>query len=301
MPPQPQKLVNKEDFHTFVDQFDTFLLDCDGVLWHGSELIDGVPETLDYLRKQGKRIIFVTNNSTKSRRAYTKKFEKMGISASPEEIFGSAFATAVYLSKVEKLEDGKQVFVIGQDGIKEEFAEVGIPVAAVEDENKPMTDEDWAKITPDDKIGAVVIGFDTHINYRKYAQAHTYITRVPGCRFIATNTDSTFPAAGALFPGTGALVSVLQSSTGRDPTIIGKPHSTMMNCIFEKYQLDPQRTCMVGDRLNTDIQFGINGGTSTLLVLTGVTDEAHLHEQLPEVTPTYYTQSFGGIGLAAQQ
>ncbi|KAJ1981083.1 hypothetical protein H4R33_005320 [Dimargaris cristalligena] len=269
---QATKLTTTQQYAEFIDKFDTFLLDCDG-----------------------KRILFVTNNSTKSREAYTVKFEKIGIHAKEEEIFGSAFATAVYLSSVSKLPEGKKAYVIGMDGIRQEFALQNIPIADSEEDLADMTDDAFATIKPDEDVGAVVIGFDTHINYRKYAKAFTLLTRVPDCRFIATNTDLTFPAAGFQFPGTGALVSVLSTSTGRQPTVIGKPHQTMLDCIVEKYHLDRDRTCMVGDRLDTDIQFGINGGISTLLVLSGVTYEHQLHTENPSSVPTYYMDSLGHL------
>ena len=90
------------------------------------------------------------------------------------------------------------------------------------------------------------------------------------CRFIATNTDLTYPANGCILPGTGALVNVLSSSLGKEPIVIGKPQPTMLQVILSKYHLDPASTLMVGDRLDTDILFGQQGGLHTCLVLTGV-------------------------------
>ncbi|KAJ1973129.1 hypothetical protein H4R34_005182, partial [Dimargaris verticillata] len=254
------KLHSDADRATFVDRFDTFLLDCDGVLWHDKFVIDGVTETLAKLRQKGKRILFVTNNSTKSRDAYLKKFQSLGIAASKEEIFGSSYATATYLAKVNKLPADKKVYVIGESGIKEELTNQGIPVLEAADDYDELPEgENWNDIGPLEEVGAVVIGFDRKINYRKFAKAHTYITHQKDCRFIATNADLTIPMFHRVLPGTGSFVSVLISSTGQQPVVIGKPHRTMLDCIIEKYHLDRERTCMVGDRLDTDIQFGING------------------------------------------
>lgn len=122
----PFKLTSRKDAKHFIDRFDVFLFDCDGVLWQGDRLLPKVKETLELLRSLDKKIIFVTNNSTKSRRVYKKKFEGMGIPANTEEIFGSAYSSAVYLKRVVKLPSNKRVYVVGEEGIEEELASEGI-------------------------------------------------------------------------------------------------------------------------------------------------------------------------------
>ena len=87
--------------------------------------------------------------------------------------------------------------------------------------------------------------------------------------FIATNADATYPAGDYLFPGTGAMVASLMKSTGRTPTVIGKPNDAMLQTVLSAYSLQPHRTLMVGDRLDTDIAFGKRGQLQTLLVLSG--------------------------------
>ncbi|KAG5116245.1 hypothetical protein JHK84_042358 [Glycine max] len=105
MSPQPLSPLNCRD-----------LFDCDGVIWKGDELIDGVPQTLEMLRAKGKKLVFVTNNSLKSRSQYAEKFRSLGISVSQDEIFSSSFAAAMYL----------KVYVIGGEGILEELRLAGI-------------------------------------------------------------------------------------------------------------------------------------------------------------------------------
>ncbi|GMG99954.1 hypothetical protein Nepgr_001794 [Nepenthes gracilis] len=107
-----------------IDSMETFILDCDGVLWKGDKLIDGVPKTLDMLRSKGKRLIFVTNNSRKSRRQHKKKFDSLGISISEDDIFPSYFAAASYLKSIN-FSKHKKVYVIGEDGIFEELELAG--------------------------------------------------------------------------------------------------------------------------------------------------------------------------------
>ncbi|XP_074561098.1 phosphoglycolate phosphatase 1A, chloroplastic-like, partial [Curcuma longa] len=116
-----QRLQNVDDL---IDSVQTFILDCDGVVWKGDKLIEGVPETLDMLRSKGKRLVFVTNNSTKSRKQYGKKFETLGLSVSEEEIFASSFAAAAYLKSIDFPRD-KKVYVIGEDGIIKELELAG--------------------------------------------------------------------------------------------------------------------------------------------------------------------------------
>lgn len=144
----PPVLKTAEEYQELLDKTDTFLLDCDGVIYHGAHVVPGVKETLQHLRKLGKKIIFVTNNAAKSRPQYLKTFEKLGIEAytvsfavaarSPrtgsrwdiadwqEEIFGSGYAAAVYLSSILKFPKDKRVYLIGEAGLEEELDTVGI-------------------------------------------------------------------------------------------------------------------------------------------------------------------------------
>lgn len=146
-------------------------------------------------------------------------------------------------------------------------------------------------IHPDESVSCVLIGFDIDFNYKKLAKAFTYL-RDPTTLFIATNSDLTYPCNGTVFPGTGALVSTLSSSSGRQPVIVGKPMQTMMDVIIQKYGLDRSRTCMVGDRLDTDIQFGIDGKCGTLCVMSGITQPLDLNG---DIKPRFVIDSLGSI------
>ena len=158
------RLSSVDDYKALIDQYDTWLFDCDGVLWEGTRVIKGATEFLAYLRKlgeclgslagprrslitqirQGKAVIFVTNNATQSRQMYKAKFDKLGVEAhvvsaqisftrlvkfmrgAQDEIVGSAYAAAVYISSVMKLPKDKKVYVVGMTGIEEELREEGI-------------------------------------------------------------------------------------------------------------------------------------------------------------------------------
>ncbi|KAI8321413.1 2-phosphoglycolate phosphatase, partial [Martensiomyces pterosporus] len=294
----PIKLESRSDYESFVGSYDTFLFDCDGVIWRGSTVVENVCATLDMLRSKGKRLIFVTNNSATSRKDYVKKFTKLGIKASAEEIFSSAYATAVYLHDVAKFGSEKKAYVIGGSGIRNELEEVGISTIG-DGDTAEISLATLNEVEPNPDVGAVVFGIDYDISYRKLANAHVNLTQNDSCLFIATNDDRTLPGGKHMYPGCGSLLSTLIHSTQRTPLVMGKPNTPMLDCVMEKYHLDPARTCMVGDRLDTDVLFGIKGGLSTLCVLTGVADEdAILSPTAPQAT--YYMSSLGNLSQLAQ-
>ncbi|KAL0482909.1 phosphoglycolate phosphatase [Acrasis kona] len=273
-----RKISNKEEVEQFLNEIDIFLLDCDGVLWRGDEVIPDIIDTLKLLRSRNKRIFFVTNNASKSRKSYQKKFSSLGIDCDYHEILNSSFAAAWYLQDIGFK---KRVYVIGQDGITEELREVGIEsYGGSEDVNKPFDYATFAKNfkAPED-VGAVVIGIDDKFNNYKLATGTHLLRTDPNILFVATNTDACLPYSGGFdFPGAGAFVTSLATASGRQPDMIcGKPSQLLLNYVVNKFDLkDRSRVCMVGDRTDTDMLMGNQGNTHTLLVLTGVAKEKDL-------------------------
>ncbi|TQV99910.1 hypothetical protein V2A60_005331 [Cordyceps javanica] len=285
----------------FIDKFDTFLFDCDGVLWSGDHVFEGVPETLLLLRSKGKRIVFVTNNSTKSRQDYVKKLAGMGIEAGPDDVFGSSYSAAVYISRILKLPAGKRkVYVIGEAGVEHELASEGVPFVGGTDPSyrRDITPEDFAGLADgsllDPEVGAVLCGLDFHVNYLKLAHGLQYLRR--GARFLATNIDSTLPMHHDIFLGAGSCSVPLANAVGEQPLALGKPSQAMMDAVEGKFQLDRARTCMVGDRLNTDIKFGIEGKLGgTLHVLTGVHSKADWEAEDAVAVPAFYADKLSDL------
>jgi len=174
-----------------LDNTDVFIFDCDGVIWKGDSLIDGVPKILDMLRKMGKTVFFVTNNSTKSRKGYLGKFTGLGLNVKAEEIFSSSFAAAAYLEQTKFKETGKKVYIIGEVGIQEELDLVDVPhIGGPEDSGKKIELKSGYALPHDEDVGAVIVGFDRDINYHKIQYAQLCINENPGCEFIATNLDA---------------------------------------------------------------------------------------------------------------
>jgi len=276
-----------------LDNVDVFIFDCDGVIWRGDSLIDGIPETLAKLRAAGKRMFFVTNNSTKSRAGYKQKFDSLGLDIPAEEIFSSSFAAAAYLEQTKFKETGKKVYIIGEVGICEELDLIDVPwVGGPDDNGKEPDMGPGGKLEHDKDIGAVIVGFDRHVNYYKIQTAQLCINQNPGCEFIATNLDAvTHLTSAQKWAGNGSMVGAIKGCTGVEPTVVGKPSSLMIDYLEDKLNLDKSRICMVGDRLDTDILFGTDNGLQTVLVLSGVTSEEMLLSEENTVTPDFYSNT----------
>ncbi|KAF2771035.1 2-phosphoglycolate phosphatase, partial [Teratosphaeria nubilosa] len=299
---KPQYLTgNKTAIEAFVDKFDVFLFDCDGVLWSGDLLFPKIPETIAMLRGKGKQLVFVTNNSTKSRSDYKKKFDSMGITAKEDEVFGSSYSAAIYISRIMKLHVPKnKVYVLGESGVEQELASESVPFCGGTDPQlrRDMMPEDFQNIANgsmlDPDVAVVLTGLDYHPSYLKYSLGMAYLRN--GAKFLATNIDSTLPSAGTLFPGAGSSSAPLVKASGQEPLALGKPSQAMMDAIEGKFHFDRKKACMIGDRLNTDIQFGIEGGLGgTLCVLTGVSKKEDFLAAGAEVVPSAYVDALGDL------
>ncbi|EQC32560.1 hypothetical protein SDRG_09879 [Saprolegnia diclina VS20] len=293
----PIRHLASASFRQWIDGLDAFLFDCDGVLWRGSAAIEGAKEAIQLLRSLGKKVVFVTNNSTKSRDTYVDKLAGQGISATVGDIVTSASACAAYLRKHDV--QGK-VYVVGEAGLAAEVSAQGFENFGLEHNGKTEVPTPFAV---DPAVGAVVIGLDRAISYYKLSYAAVSILTNPGCKFFATNTDPTFPVDGAVLPGGGTCVAALATAVGRAPdAVIGKPSQALLQTILSTHNLDPARTCMVGDRLNTDIEFGRLGGLRTLLVLTGVTAPSEIEYIENEAQrPDFFVESIDVLNQLAKK
>ena len=248
----------------------------------------------------------MTNNSTKSRADYKKKLESMGIPASVEEVFGSSYSAAIYISRIlpkdnPQLKEKNKVFVIGEAGVEAELESEGVPYIGGTDPSirRDVTPEDYKLMAAGDpsildpKVGIVLVGLDFHYNYFKMCLAFQYIQR--GALFLATNIDATLPSAGSLFPGAGSMSApLINMLKGQQPTNFGKPSQAMMDAVEGKFKFDRSRACMVGDRANTDIKFGLEGKLGgTLGVLTGVSTKEEFLEG--DTRPAFYVDQLGDL------
>ncbi|MEO7453138.1 MAG: HAD-IIA family hydrolase [Fimbriimonadales bacterium] len=236
-----------------------YVFDMDGVLFRGDEVTPGGPETINDIHKSGALIRYLTNNSTKTRREYAEKLYEMGYPAEPAQIYTSAIGAAIYLGK-------NSAYVIGEDGLRAELRSAGC--------NVTDGDADW-----------VVVGACWSLTYTMIDEAQWRIRQ--GARFLATNTDATYPIEGGrVRPGAGACVAAVATAAEREPEIvIGKPHTTLLQMIWSETEASPADTLLVGDRLDTDIACALNAGCDSALVLTGASTDRDLKST--NLKPTY--------------
>ena len=247
----------------------TYVFDLDGVIYRGRESQPHAKEVVLALRSQGHAVRFYTNNAAKSRDTYLSKLESMGIPTPIDHIMTSSYAAALYF--IEQNAIGKTVYRVGEQGMAKELEAVGMKVIYDLDE-------------PDAHIDYVVAGLDRDFHYRKLARAQRAI--LAGARFIATNEDPTFPIeGGALLPGGGCMVAALRTATNTEPFVIGKPSTYAYNKILELTGSTPERSVMIGDRLDTDIAVGNRAGARTVLVLTGVTSREEAESAVGDLKP----------------
>lgn len=224
-----------------------WLFDLDGTIYLGDKLINGASEIIEVMGHQQIPFYFLTNNSSRSREDYVQKLAGLGLDIPKEKIFSSGQAAALYLQKINP---NAEIFLVGTHSLEEEFIQHGFQ----------LTDEN-----PD----YVVLGFDTTLTYKKLEKLCQFV--VEGKPYIATHPDINCPTETGFIPDVGSFIALVAASTGRTPdTIIGKPHTPIIETIVEKTAYRPEEIAMVGDRLYTDIALG-EAGIATVLVLSGET------------------------------
>lgn len=258
----------REELPGLANRFEAFIFDLDGVVYRGVRPLPHAIEVLNLLHDGGRQVYFLTNNSGATRQQYAERLQAMGYPyARPEQFITSGWATALYLRRA--FEEGTPLFVVGEPGLKEELASAGFTVLERVEHELPA---------------AVVVGIDRAFSYERLAQAQYAILN--GARFIATNTDATYPAEDRLLPGAGAIVAAIAAATGRKPIVIGKPNPQILQPFIERGWIQPERTLLIGDRLDTDIALANLLHIPCALVLTGISTREDLAcaplEQLPQ-------------------
>jgi HAD superfamily hydrolase (TIGR01450 family) len=235
-----------------------------------------VPHAAEALRDAqgyGMRRVFVTNNASRTPEAVAEHLTELGITAGPGEVVTSAQAAARLA--LQCVGEGGSVLVIGGVGLLEAVRELGL---------KPVT-------SADDLPGIVVQGYSPDLGWKDLAEASYAVNRhVP---WIATNTDMTVPTARGIAPGNGTLVAAVKAATGATPTVAGKPELPLHRESI--LRSGATRPLIVGDRLDTDIEGAVRGGTDSLLVFTGVTKPADLVAALPSQRPSYIAEDLRGL------
>lgn len=241
-----------------------FLFDIDGTLAVDDTLYEGSRELLEYIESIGGQAFYITNNSTKSRRDYQKKFERWGMAVSESQFMTASYAACRYLKKYYL---GKKLFVVGTPSFIEELVSFGLTVT-----EKAEGD-----------AACVVVGFDRTLAYSKVERACELLFR-PGVDYVATNPDLRCPVSYGYVPDCGAICEMLRVTTGRTPHYVGKPSADIVRLCMEQTDALREEVLVVGDRLYTDIACGINAGVETALVYTGEAKKRDLEhtEYMPD-------------------
>lgn len=273
-------LESHDEVSSYVEaNFDSILFDCDGVIYRGSDPIpDAASSIKSILIDQKKKVLFVTNNAGSSREEMRRKLSEIldYDDFKTEQMVCSGYVAARYLQKTLKEKEKRNVHVIGMEGLCEELRNAGFQVSGGPSDNQGAMTRDELAVYPftegNGQIDAVVVGLDTEFNYRKLCIATVLLQKYPNALFVATNEDA-YDLVGAdsrHLPGNGALVKAIEYASQRNAINVGKPSTVLTELLNEEYGLDPARTLMIGDRLDTDIRFGKISMTAAL-VLTGCT------------------------------
>jgi NagD protein len=230
----------------------SWLTDMDGVLWHEGKAIPGAQELINHWREQGTPHLVLTNNSIYTPRDLSARLKAGGLNVEEGLIYTSAMATADFLNNQQP--KGK-AYVIGEAGLTQAMYEIGYVIT---------------EVRPD----FVVLGETRNLSFDNLTKAIRLIDK--GARFIATNPDPTGPSEEGPLPATGSVAALITKATGKNPYIVGKPNPMMFRSAMRKIDAHSETTAMIGDRMDTDVVAGIEAGLHTILVRTGISDDAEI-------------------------
>lgn len=227
-----------------------YIFDLDGTVYLGDKMIEGAADAIRTLRERGDKVVFLSNKPIATRLSYAQKLTRLGIPTGVEDVLNSSLIVARYLRKT--LAPGQPVYVIGEEPIRDELREHGIPIIAESAE-----------------ADVVVLSWDRRFTYDMLNDVFQAALR--GATVVASNPDATCPLENGQLPDTGTFIAALETALGRPAVIVaGKPSRVAAEAALEHLGLPAADCFMVGDRLETDIRMGNEAGMRSVLVLTGV-------------------------------
>ncbi len=233
-----------------------FIIDMDGVIYHGNRLLPGVTEFVTWLEQSGKKYLFLTNSPERTPRELHEKLKRLGIDVGEDHFYTSALATASFLANQKP---NGSAFIIGDAGLIHAMYSVGYTVN---------------NVNPD----YVVVG-DTHgYNFEKIELAVNLVIR--GAKLIGTNPDISGPVEDGITPSTKALIAPIEIAAGKKAYYVGKPNPLMMRIALKRLGVKREEAIVIGDRMDTDVRSGLESEIDTLLVLSGITDRKGI-DQFP--------------------
>jgi NagD protein len=233
-----------------------FIIDMDGVIYHGNLLLPGVTEFLAWLENSGKKYLFLTNSPERTPKELHEKMARLGINVGEDHFYTSALATASFLANQKP---NGSAYIIGDAGLIHAMYSAGYTVN---------------NVNPD----YVVVG-DTHsYNFEKIELAVNLVIR--GAKLIGTNPDISGPVENGITPSTKALIAPIEIATGKKAYYVGKPNPLMMRIALRRLGVKREDTIVIGDRMDTDVICGLEAEIDTLLVLSGISDRKTI-DQFP--------------------
>jgi NagD protein len=232
-----------------------FICDMDGVIYHGNQLLPGVSEFVDWLKKENKAFLFLTNSSERAPRELHQKLKRLGLEVDEDHFYTSALSTAAFLKQQSP---GGSVYVIGEPGLVGALYEAGFTMNEINPEY-------------------VVLGETRSYSYDRIERAVSLVRA--GAKLIGTNPDLTGNIeGGGIAPACKALMAPIELSTGRNAYYLGKPNPLMMRHGIRMLGVKEEDAIVIGDRMDTDIVAGLESGIDTVLVLSGVTTEHEMRK-----------------------
>jgi NagD protein len=252
--------------------YDGYIFDLDGTVYLGDALLPNAQRVITTIRAAGKRTVFLSNNPTRTRDECSRKLTRLDLPTSPDDIITSSIVMIDFLKRTLPK---ARLFVVGEQPLCDDLRGAGFILTEVVNE-----------------IDAVIASFDRTFNYAKLQIAFDAIRA--GARFFATNGDRYCPVPGGGQPDAAAIIAAIEACTNTHvEAIVGKPSIHTINAILNILKLPPERCIIIGDRLETDIQMGLNAGMTTALTLTGASTLRDA--EASSIKPTHIIDDLGDL------
>ncbi|MDO8553650.1 MAG: HAD-IIA family hydrolase, partial [Candidatus Micrarchaeota archaeon] len=249
----------------------------DGTVYRGNQVISGVPEAIEQLRKRGIKIFFLSNASMKTRMQQAEKLQNMGIACTIKEMYNSAYATASYIAYHHPK---ATVHVVSEGGLQNELEAFC---------RRSAQSRTGLKVVTSENADIVAIGMDTKITFEKLITPLRAI--INGAVFIASNVDRIYPTEKGILPGSGTIAAFLEYGSGKKPIVIGKPESPIIEAVLKDNNLKRSEVLIVGDGLETDLKVAKRMKMKCALVLTGLAKMSDVKKLKKNDKPDFVLES----------
>lgn len=265
-----------------IGHFTTYLIDLDGVVYRGEDLISGAKEFVDWLNNNHKKYLFLTNNSFANQAQVVTKLTRLGIATDESHVL---VASQAAVSNIAHRFPGAHVYVIGEQPLFDLVCANGLQVANISSNQAQIAN------SSSQKADVVLVGLDRTFDYKKLTEA--ILTVRAGAAFIAINRDSLLPVENGFIAGCGTMVAAIEAGSGITPEVIGKPQPILLQEAMSLLSSQPEETVMIGDGLESDILAGKAARTHTLLVLSG--KDSHESLKRASIVPDFVYPSLATV------